>query len=378
MLYNKFGNTGTKISALGFGCMRLPEYQRDGKWFIKEELAVPLLQKAYQSGVNYFDTAFYYCNENSEIVVGKALQGVRDKVHIATKIPLDHHVESTKDYRKMLELQLTKMGLDYIDFYHFWGINLDCYENKIEKLGLLKEALKAKDEGLIKHISFSFHDDPKNMKVIIDRAEILESVLCQYNLLDRSNEEAIKYAASKGLGVVAMGPVAGGRLVAPTNLSEKVAGGKQLANYELAFKFVLGNPNIDCALSGMENLDMLEKNLQAAGNSEPITELEQKRIAASMTELKKFSDLYCTGCNYCQPCPANINIPAIFNSFTLHNVYGLSGAAKKAYSEYNANNPTVDACTGCGVCKEKCPQKIDIPAQLKRVDKVLKDLYSQL
>ena len=213
MNYRKFGNTGEMISALGFGCMRLPEYEKDEKWYIDEDKAIPMLHKAYENGVNYFDTAPYYCHHNSEITVGKALKPIREKVIISTKMPADTCKE-TADYRKRLEQSLRKLDTDYIDFYHFWGLSREEYDNVVLRLNLLEEAMRAKEEGLIKHISFSFHDKPEQIKYIIDTAEErgvpMETMLVQYNLLDRSNEEMIQYAASKSLGVVAMGPVGGG------------------------------------------------------------------------------------------------------------------------------------------------------------------------
>ena len=208
MTYRMFGETGEKISSLGFGCMRLPEVEQDGVWSIDDEKAIPMLQKAYELGVNYFDTAPYYCHSNSEITVGKALKPVRDKVMISTKISTDD-IKETADYRRLLERSLKKLDTPYIDFYHFWGINKNCFDNVILKYNLLHEAQKAKDEGLIRHISFSFHDEPQVIRYIIDTAEQkgvkLETLLLQYNLLDRVNEDMIAYAASKGLGVVAMG-----------------------------------------------------------------------------------------------------------------------------------------------------------------------------
>lgn len=376
MQYRRLGNTGFDISALGFGCMRFPEFEKDGKWYIDEEKTIPMLKEAYELGINYFDTAFYYCHENSQYTVGKALKDVRDKVKISTKIPMGDEMKKPEDYRRILEETLRRMDTDYIDYYHFWGINKETFDNKIVKLNLLKEAQKAKDEGLIKHISFSFHDDAENMKYIIDKGEIFETVLCQYNLLDRSNEDSIEYAASKGLGVVAMGPVGGGRLAAPTNLYKKLTGKESVATYELALRFVLGNKNISCALSGMENTDMLSQNVAVAEDETPMTAEEWEHIGMAMQDIKKFSDLYCTGCNYCQPCPSNINIPRIFSSFTMHNVYGLSKTAKDEYRNYvNDNNvANVDSCTECGLCERKCPQRLKIRDELKRVDKVLRTL----
>lgn len=247
MKYRSFGNTGEMVSTLGFGCMRLPEVEINGKWYIDEDKALPLLFKAYESGINYFDSAPYYCHKNSEYAVGKALKSVRDKIKLTSKLPFKD-VKKTGDMRRILENSLKKMDTDYIDFYHFWGLNIGSLDN-IKSNDLFNEARKAKEEGLIRHLSFSFHDKPENMIDIIDAGEgVFESVLCQYNLLDRANETSIAYAKKKGLGVAAMGPVAGGRLAAPTELFKKLTGKESIATYELALRFVLGNEDINIAL----------------------------------------------------------------------------------------------------------------------------------
>lgn len=375
MIYRDFGKTGVKISALGYGCMRLPEVEKVGNWSIDDSLAIPMIRKAYEKGVNYFDTAPYYCHANSEITVGKALKDIRDKVMISTKISMDD-IHDPADYRKLLERSLKKLDTDYIDFYHFWGINKNSFDNVLMKNDLLKEAQKAKEEGLIRHISFSFHDDPSVIRYIIDTAENygvkMESMLVQYNLLDRSNEEMISYANAKGLGTVAMGPVGGGRLAAPTDLYQKLTGKPSIATYELAFKFVLGNPHLNCALSGMSDIDMVEKNAVLAGNQATFSKEEWEQLGASLEQLKKFSDLYCTGCGYCQPCPAGINIPHIFQLFTFYNVYGLQEHAKAAFAQFKKEGgKTLADCKNCGKCEKKCPQKLEIRKELKRVEEIL-------
>lgn len=377
MNYRKFGNTGEQISALGFGCMRLPEEEKDGVFTVNQEKTDAMLRRAYELGVNYFDTAFYYCHENSEIAVGKALAPIRDKVMISTKCPMEN-INSPEDFREQCKKSLKKLGTDYIDFYHFWGINKKVFDEKILGLNLLAEAEKMKEDGLIRHISFSFHDDPEVIRYIIDKAPQLESMLVQYNLLDRANEESIAYAASKGLGVVVMGPVGGGRLAAPTELVKKLTGEESIATYELAFRFVLGNPNVSCALSGMENIDMVNQNAEVASLETPMSEAEWKEIGNSLENLRKFSELYCTGCNYCQPCPKGINIPHIFHAYTYHNVYGLSSLAKRTFLEYRDNEKKPGAtskdCADCGYCEKKCPQHLKIREQLKRVEAVLESL----
>lgn len=378
MNYRKFGNTNEEISALGFGCMRFPEYEKDGKMYVDQDKTDEMVETAYKLGVNYFDTAPKYCNTNSELALGKAVKTFRDKILLSTKIPLDV-CKKPGDYRRALEQSLKKLGTDYIDFYHFWGINKKEFDETIMKQDLLLDAQKAKEEGLIRHISFSFHDEPQAIQYIIDQSEKrgipMESMLVQYNLLDRSNEEMLSYAASKGLGTVAMGPVGGGRLAAPTQLYTKLTGKKSIATYELAFKFVLGNPDLNCALSGMQTVDMVRENAALASNKEGFSKQEWEQLGEAMEQLKKFSELYCTGCRYCQPCPAGIDIPKLFNMYTYHNVYGLTEHAKKMYDRYvNDGGKLLKDCKNCGFCERKCPQHLKIRTELECVEKLLADI----
>lgn len=375
MNYRKFGNTGEKISALGFGCMRFPEYEKDGQKFVDQDKVDEMIAYAYQNGVNYFDTAPFYCNSNSEAALGHAVKDFRDNILISTKCPMDKGM-GPDGYRKHLERSLTRLGTDHIDFYHFWGINRGSFDDIIIGEGLLKAAAKAKEEGLIKHISFSFHDHPSAIKHIVDTAEErgvkMESMLCQYNLLDRSNEEMIKYVNEKGLGTVAMGPVGGGRLAAPTDLYAKLTGKPSIATYELAFKFCLGNPNLNCALSGMQNLEMVQKNIKVASDDTTFSEEEWTALGVAIEELKKFSELYCTGCKYCQPCPVEINIPHIFEMWTYYNVYGLKDHAMYMMREYlKKGGKTFADCLQCGLCEKKCPQHLEIRKNLEKVCEIL-------
>ena len=375
MNYRKFGNTGENISALGFGCMRFPEYQKDEKNFVDQDKVDEMIGRAYELGVNYFDTAPFYCNSNSEAALGHAVKNFRDKILLSTKCPIGDDTDAAK-YRKMLEQSLTRMGTDHIDFYHFWAINRGSYDNVILKNGLLEAAAKAKEEGLIRHISFSFHDSAEVIRYIIDTSEErgvkMESMLCQYNLLDRTNEEMIRYANEKGLGTVAMGPVGGGRLSAPTDLYAKLTGKPSIATYELAFKFCLGNPHLNCALSGMQNIDMVEKNAAVASDDMAFSEEEWEQLGQAMEQIKKFSELYCTGCKYCQPCPAEINIPHIFEIYTYYNVYGLKDHAKHMMREYVKHGGKLFSdCKQCGLCEKKCPQHLKIREELERVCSIL-------
>ena len=372
MQYRDFGNTGIRVSILGFGAMRLPEVETRGKYQVKEEESIEMIQRAFELGVNYVDTAYVYNAGESELVVGKALKDWRDKIYLSTKMPT-WEVKKRSDYRRLLEEQLKKLKVEYIDFYHFHDLNEDRFKNIVLKHNLLKEAQKAKDEGLIKHISFSFHDKPEVMKRIIDIG-IFESVLCQYNLLDRSNEEAMAYAKRKGLGVAVMGPVGGGRLVVSDILKEAM-GHDVKSTPALALRFVFANKNVSLALSGMENKEMVEENAGVASLSEPLTSKQLQIIENFIENRKKKEEIPCTNCGYCQPCPNNVAIPEIFKLMNYYTVYGLREWACKQYQNIGSGDKDerkqADACVECGECEEKCPQKIKIVEKLKEAHRVL-------
>ncbi len=367
MQYREFGDTGIKISALGFGAMRLPEIEENGTYRIDEEKALAVIIRAFELGVNYIDTAYGYCHGNSEIVVGKALKGWRDKVYLSTKMPT-WLVKERGDYRRFLEEQLQKLDVDYIDFYHFHALGQERWENFVLKHDLLDEAQKAKEEGLIKHISFSFHDKPEVLKQLVD-VGIFSSLLCQYNLLDRANEEAIAYAREKGLGVVIMGPVAGGRLAASSKTIQQLLEGRSVSTPELALRFVLANENVSCALSGMNTIEMVEENSATASLDTLLTETELERIKDAMEENRRLADLYCTGCDYCMPCPREVNIPLKFRLMNYHRVYGLTDYAREQYEKIGTTEDLkgkkAEDCIECGICETKCPQNLEIRKQLK-------------
>ncbi len=375
MQYVPFGKTGIMVSRLGFGCMRLPYDEKDGVKVFNTEKGVEMLHRAMELGVNYFDTAPYYCDKQSEIIVGKALKGRRDKVYLSTKNPIEN--ASGDDFEKRLETSLMKLDTDYIDFYHFWGIDLETYDTKIvAKDGPLARALKLKEQGLIRHISFSFHDDAENLVKILQRGEgIFSSVLCQYNLLDRSNEEGMALANEQGLGVVVMGPVGGGRLGAPSQVIRDLLPGKVESSAEVAMRFVFNNPNVHIALSGMENIAMLEENSRLASNIQPLSQEEQSRVESMMAENKRLSELYCTGCNYCMPCPAGINIPEVFKIMNYHRVYKITDYAKDQYAMIGKVDwmkyENASACVDCGACEDKCPQHLKIRDQLRQTHEAL-------
>lgn len=367
MQYRRFGNTGIEISALGFGAMRLPEAEKDSKWFMDEEESIKIIHRAFDLGVNYIDTAYVYSHGNNEYVVGKALKSYPEKIYLSTKMPT-WHVEKEGDYTRFLEEQLKKLNVEYIDFYYFHSVSKNSWENIIMKFNLLREAEKAKEQGLIKHISFSFHDKPEVLKELVD-VGIFESVLCQYNLLDRSNEDAIRYAKEKGLGTVIMGPVGGGRLSFPSHVISDAVHNKIKSTPEIALRFVLGNSDVNCALSGMSSIDMVEENVRVASIDEPLSQDDWNRINVMLEETKKLADLYCTGCDYCMPCPKGIKISEVFKLMNYHKVYGLTEYARSTFKklgqdEWHGQHPS--ECVECGVCEKKCPQRIEIRKQLRQ------------
>lgn len=375
MQYTEFGKTGIQVSRLGFGCMRFPSREVDGKKVFDEEESIRMMHRAMELGVNYFDTAPGYCEKQSEIIVGKALKGRRDKVYLSTKYPSEE--ASGDDLERKLETSLKKLDTDYIDFYHMWGISLKTFVERLDTPdGPMARARKLRDAGVIRHISFSFHDAPENMIEIIRRGEgVFASVLCQYNLLDRANEDAIAYAHEQGLGVTIMGPVGGGRLGAPSKVIQDLLPGKVQSSAEMALRFVMNNRNVNIALSGMSSMDMVEENAAVASNMEPLTQEEEARIAASLEENRRLADLYCTGCNYCMPCPKGINIPEIFKMMNYHRVYGLTKFARDNYARIGKepwlNFQNAAACVQCGACEKKCPQHLHIREQLRAAHEAL-------
>ena len=365
MKYIEFGNTGLKLSRLGFGPMRLPMITLKDDTFVDIDKAVEMIRHAIDRGVNYIDSGFRYCSFESEYAVGRALRGYRDKVILNSKAT-KFNMAAPGDLRRMLEHQLQKLEVDYLDFYCFHGVGWDNYHEIDKQTGWTDDMFKAKDEGLIKHIAFSFHDKPENMIKLID-LDIFDMVTCQYNYLDQSNAAGIAHAHKKGLGVVAMGPVGGGRLAqVPKFLAEtedlSVSGAAGLA-----MRFVISNPNIHIALSGMGTIQMVDENVNAIDEG-PLTAKERDTIDAMMEENKKLADLYCTACGYCLPCKQGVEIPSRFEAMNYLKVYGLADHAKSLYETTRTKEQSSDGkgeCVECGECEEKCPQNIKIIKQLK-------------
>lgn len=374
MQYRMYGKTGDKVSVLGFGAMRLP-MQGD---HVDMDLSVAIMQRSFDLGVNYADTAVGYCNSESQIAVGKAVKGYRDRVFVSTK---NHYKgESGDEWQKLLDQSLERLDVDYIDFYHSHGLGWDEYNRIIGKGKPLERFKKAKEEGLIRHMVFSCHDSAENMIKLIDTGEF-EGMLVQYNLLDRNNEDAIAHAHEKGMGVAIMGPIGGGRLVSPSEKLQSMVDGKAKSTPEIALRFVISNPNVTVALSGMNSMAMVEENCATANQEEPLSEEERKRVIEILAESAELAKLYCTGCGYCMPCPNDVDIPANFTAMNLYRVFGLKELARSNYRHLGKRRKKdgsvveawASACIECGECEPKCPQKIAIIDQLKETHATLGD-----
>jgi hypothetical protein len=370
VLYRTLGRTGLKVSQLGFGAMRLPMTGDGDDRRVDDEKAIPMIHRAFEAGVNYIDTAVMYCHGDSQRVVGEALKGWRDRVVVSTK---NHYYgEDEKDWWKNLEDSLRLLQVERIDIYNHHGIRWKRYCEAVEPR-VSKWMLDAYEQGLIGHICCSFHDDNDALRKVVDTGYV-ESITLQYNILDRRLEEGIAYAREKDVGVVVMGPVGGGRLGEPSEVLQDMAPGVKRVP-ELALRFVLSNPNVSLALSGMSTMEQVEQNVAVASDEVSLTDENRRAIDQHLERLEKMADLYCTGCKYCMPCPQGVQIPRIFDLYNKGRVYGLWETARKGYNRIGKRKPEehrkADACTECGQCEEKCPQNIPIRKQLKEAHAAL-------
>lgn len=371
MIYRELGTTGLKVSQLGFGAMRLPMVSEEKGAPVDDELAIPMIHRAFEAGVNYIDTAVGYCNRDSQRAVGAALKGWRDKIVVSTK---NHYYdEDESEWWKNLEDSLRLLDVETIDIYNHHGIRWKTWQEKVEPR-VSKWMVKAREQGLIRHICVSFHDDNDALRNIVDTG-YASSITLQYNLLDRQLADGIAYAKQKGIGVVVMGPVGGGRLGG----ASEVLGGA-LPNVgrvpELALRFVLANPDVSVALSGMSTMRQVEENLATASDPAVLSADDLAVIDELLERLKKMAELYCTGCKYCMPCPEEVAIPKIFERYNRGRVYGLWESARAEYARLGKGwdkGAKADACVECGECEEKCPQNIPIRKQLKEAHEALTD-----
>ncbi|MBW1836340.1 MAG: aldo/keto reductase [Deltaproteobacteria bacterium] len=384
MLYRKLGNCKQEVSVLGFGCMRLPVVGGTGKaadiWDpnkpIDDPLATDMIQYAVDQGVNYFDTAFIYHGGKSEVVLGKAIKDCREKIMLATKLPA-WMVKSPEDFDSFLNKQLARLDSSYLDFYLLHGLNRPLWQS-MKEMGALEYLEKQLANGRIRYAGFSFHDDVKIFKEIVDGFDWTLAQI-QYNYFDehyQAGKEGLEYAASKGIGVVIMEPLRGGKLTdAIPEEVQKIweSAEKQRSPAEWALRWVWNHPEVSTALSGMSTMEQLEENIAIAEDASPnsLSDGEFALISQATEVYKNMLKIDCTGCAYCMPCPNGVNIPM---NFSIYNDTFMFKDAEISYLLYNymlAPEQRASNCQECGECQDHCPQQIDIMEKLKAVHEKL-------
>jgi predicted aldo/keto reductase-like oxidoreductase len=306
--------------------------------------------------------------------LGAALHPVRDKVYISSKVPL-FLISKPDEFDDFLQRSLEQLQVEYLDFHHFHALTYTSWKEKILGLKLLDQAEKAKAKGLIKHLSFSFHGDADKMSELIDTGAF-SSILGQYNVVDRRNEEVFAYAKSKGLGTAVMGPLMGGNLIAGGKPFVEKMQSEASSAAEMGLRFAWSLPAVDVVFSGMTTMAHLEENVRCAESANAIPMEERQALIDRSHAISKLNDLYCTGCMYCAVCPEKIQPARLFQLYIYHHVWGFSDSVRRRLSRGGMVGPGPEptVCTGCGACSARCPQKIDIPAELKRIWPVLAEL----
>lgn len=387
MQYRKMGSLDWEVSALGFGCMRLPS-RRFSLMGADLEESKRIIRYGIDRGINYIDTAWPYHLGESEKIIGETLKdGYREKVKLVTKLPL-WVVRKTEDYDRFLKSQIEKLQTDYLDIYLLHSLNAGSFE-KVKNLKLIEKMEEAKKQGRIRHIGFSFHDTYPVFKEIVDHYD-WDMVQIQYNYMDtclQATTEGLEYAHGKGMAVVVMEPIRGGTLANPPAEALEIINSAPVKRtpVDWALQFLWNRPEVATVLSGMGDMRMVEENCDSADRS-GINSLshEEEKVIARLAEIYQEKILVpCTGCEYCLPCPTGVNIPqnfAILNNLSLDQSFRNQFQARRRYrklagskSELNSEKSNGNAlmCINCGECIEKCPQEINIPEELEKVHAIL-------
>jgi predicted aldo/keto reductase-like oxidoreductase len=385
MQYRTVPKNGDKLSALGFGAMRLPTRRMR----IDEERATKQIRSAIDAGVNYLDTAVPYHGGESERFLGRCLQdGYRKKVKLATKLP-PQNVHTREDMDRILGIQLKKLKTDHIDYYLLHGIEGSQWK-RLYDLGVLDFLNKAKADGRIINAGFSFHGDRKAFREIIDA---YDWTFCQiqYNFLDETNQagtEGLQYAAKKNVAVMVMEPLRGGMLAG--NLPAAVQqvydrSPVKRSPAEWALRWVWNHPEVTVVLSGMNDENHIAENIRVSQTAFPnaMSEAELATVAEVAGLYKQLMKVGCTGCAYCMPCPFGVNIPICFS---LYNDYHIGANSILTRGMYGAmlmggvmpGRSDASLCKQCGKCAKACPQHIAIPDELAKVNRTLGGLRTKL
>jgi len=383
MRYRKLGKTNFEVSILGFGAMRLPMVGDptglagfDPKIPIDEARTDKMVQYALDKGVNYFDTAYGYHGGKSETYIGKILHPVRSKVLIATKLPV-WNIQKTEDFERIFQEQLGKLRTDYLDVYLVHGLNSIHWE-KMKRLGVLEFLDKLKADGRIRAAGFSFHDEIKVFKQIVD-ANDWDVAMIQYNFYDQdyqAGREGLRYAAERDMGIVIMEPLRGGQIVRRIpDEAQKIwdSAAVRRTPAEWAMRWVWNQPEPAVVLTGSSSFEQIRENLDvikdAEANSLTAEELELFDRVRSVYRSKLKVD--CTSCAYCIPCPNGVDIPSNFRMYNDVFLFDNLEFSRFFHNNLMEKSQRGSNCIECGVCMEKCPQKIDIIAELKEAVKTL-------
>ena len=358
--YRPLGKTGLQVSALGLGCMRLPEHDPD--------LAAQVVDAAIAAGITYFETTRGYINGKCQHLVAGGLKGRSRGLIVSGKAGVDEGT-TADGYRREIDLQMEILGVDYLEFFQVGWFSLGKLEALTKKGGALEALDNARAEGTIGHIGFTGHDKPEGFTKLIETG-IFDSLTIPYNMLDRSYAPTIRRAGELGVGVIVMCPVAGGMLASPApQLQELIPGGATTTS-AAALQFVLANPDVSCAASGMNTLEMVNENVATVHSFQGMTEVDRARAERILDEFATLGERFCTDCGYCMDCPNGVDIPRNFRIYNLGRVYGLMDWAKQEYSSMEAGS-RAEACVECGECEPKCPNKLPITAQLAEVREAL-------
>ncbi|MDP3386744.1 MAG: aldo/keto reductase [Eubacteriales bacterium] len=366
MEYREMEKLGVKPSLLGFGCMRFPT--REDK-SIDEEKSQALLDKAINNGLTYIDTAYPYHEKSSEEFLGRALSKYnRESYYLATKLPV-WLVEEPSDVRKYFEEQCKNLNTDYIDFYLFHALGRDRWDS-VKKHQMIEAVEKLRDEGKIRFIGFSFHDEYPVFEEILTYRE-WDFCQIQLNYVDTNIQQGMKgyeLADRLGIPVIIMEPAKGGALA---KLPEKMESifyeiDKERSVASWAFRYIATLPNVKVVLSGMSDMQQVEDNLKTFNDFEPLnpSEMEAIQKVTQIYRSRQMND--CTGCNYCMPCPFGVNIPGNFGIWNQGSIYEDLERAKEKYHRLDEGKRAT-ACQECGACESQCPQSIPIINDLKRV-----------
>lgn len=378
MKYRKLGKTGINVSILGFGAMRLPLYDRNPE-HVDINQTKQMIQYSIEHGINIFDTALLYHTADrtkpgiSEKILGETLKEYPD-IHISTKMP-SWNITSWEYFDKTLNQQLKQLQKDTIELFFIHSIK-DSYYQQIKQQGLYEHIDKAIEDGRIQHIGFSTHASKNLIEEILKDYPKWEFALTQINYIDNERNpglDELKKLNKLNIGTMIMEPLRGGQLAnnQPPEIQKifnKTA--KKYTPIQWAFNYLWNKKEINCVLSGMSNIKQVKENIKYANqaNTGMLTNEDEKILTNIKEEYEKLKNIPCTSCNYCMPCPYGVNIPKCFKEYNLDKISGNNNKSIQ-YKFQLHEDKKAHNCKQCGKCLTLCPQQINIPAELKKVEK---------